>query len=88
MATMSSLKEEFHSPSDFTINVITRVARIKRPSDDPYYVDDTLDANPPYYLLRGKPTPEALEAARQLAIKHGYPAPRDPPEPARRVPQA
>jgi hypothetical protein len=52
-----------------------------RPSDDPYYVDDTLDAYPPYHLLRGKPTPEAMEAAKRLAAERGYPPPQFPSEP-------
>jgi hypothetical protein len=52
-----------------------------QPSDDPYYLDDTLDAYPPYHLLRGKPTPEAMEAAKRLAAKRGYPPPQFPPEP-------
>ena len=51
-----------------------------RRSDDPYYLDDTLDAHPPYHLLRGKPTPEAMEAAKQLAAKRGYLMPHLPPE--------
>ena len=49
-------------------------------SDDPYYLDDTLDAYPPYHLLRAKPTPESMAAAQQLAAKHGYPMPHLPPE--------
>jgi hypothetical protein len=40
------------------------------------YFDDTLDAYPPLRrLFPGKPTPEAMEAARQLADKRGYPMP-------------
>ena len=47
-----------------------------------YYFDDTLDAHPPFRrLFPGKPTPEAMEAARQLAAKRGYPTPHFPPEP-------
>ena len=52
-----------------------------RQSDDPYYLDDTLDAYPPYHLFRGKPTPEAMEAAKRLAAERGYPPPKFPPEP-------
>jgi hypothetical protein len=48
-------------------------------SDDPYSLDDTLDAHPPYHLLCGQPTPEAMEAARRLAAERGYP-PRFPPD--------
>ncbi len=58
-----------------------------RPSDDPYYLDDTLDAYPPYHLLRGKPTPEAMEAARAKAIERGYPLPKLPAE-AEAAPEA
>ena len=47
-----------------------------------YYFDDTLDAYPPLRrLFPGKPTPEAMEAARQLAAKRGYPMPHFPDEP-------
>ncbi len=45
-----------------------------------YYFDDTLDAYPPYHLFRGKPTPEAMEAAKRLAAERGYPPPHFPPE--------
>ena len=46
-----------------------------------YYFDDTLDAYPPLRrLFPGKPTPEAMEAARQLAAKRGYPMPHFPDE--------
>ncbi len=52
-----------------------------QPSDDPYYLDDTLDAYPPRRrLFPGRPTAEAMEAARQLAAKRGYPMPHLPPE--------
>ena len=51
-----------------------------RRSDDPYYVDDTLAAYPPYHLLRGKPTPEAMEAAKRLAAERGYAPPVFPTE--------
>ena len=51
-----------------------------RQSDDPYYLDDTLDAYPPYHLFHGKPTPEAMEAAKRLAAERGYPSPKFPPE--------
>jgi len=43
-------------------------------------IDDTLDVHPPYHLLRGKPTPEDMAAAKQLAAEHGYPLPHFPPE--------
>ncbi len=47
-----------------------------QPSNDPFYCDDTLDAYPPLRrLFPGKPTREAMEAARQLAAKRGYPMP-------------
>lgn len=47
----------------------------------PYYFDDTLDAYPPLCrLFPCRPTPEAMEAARQLAAKRGYPMPHLPPE--------
>ncbi len=50
-----------------------------RPTDDPYYLDDTLDAHPPLRrLFGGKPTPEAMEAAKRLAAKRGYPTPQSP----------
>jgi hypothetical protein len=46
-----------------------------------YYFDDTLDAYPPLRrLFPGKPTPEAVEAARQLAANRGYPMPHVPTE--------
>lgn len=52
-----------------------------QPSNDPFYCDDTLDAYPPLRrLFPGKPTPEAMEAARQLAAKRGYPMPHFPDE--------
>lgn len=51
-----------------------------RRSDDPYYGDDTLDAHPPYHLLRGKPTPEAMAAARRLAAARGFPPPHLRPD--------
>src|SRR5438132_13648619 len=47
-----------------------------------YYFDDTLDAYPPFHLFHGTPTPEAMEAAKQLAAKRGYPMPRIAPEAA------
>src|SRR5687768_6917420 len=46
-----------------------------------YYFDDTLDAHPPFHVFRAEPTPEAMEAARQLAAQRGYPMPHFPPEP-------
>ncbi len=47
-----------------------------QPSNDPFYCDDTLDAHPPLRrLFPGKPTPEAMEAARQLTAKRGYAKP-------------
>ena len=46
-----------------------------------YYFDDTLDAYPPLRRrFPGEPTPEAMEAARQLAAQRGYPKPQLPPE--------
>lgn len=39
-------------------------------------IDDTLDAYPPYHLIRGKPTPEAMEAAKRIAAERGYPPPQ------------
>jgi len=41
-------------------------------------LDDTLDAQPPYHLLRGRPTREAIEAAKRLAAEYGYPLPELP----------
>jgi hypothetical protein len=38
-----------------------------RRSDDPYYLDDTLDAYPPYHLSKGPSTPEEIAAARAKA---------------------
>jgi hypothetical protein len=48
---------------------------------DPYYLDDTLDAYPPYHLLRGPSTPEEIAAGRAKAIKRGL-LPRDHPAPS------
>jgi hypothetical protein len=36
-----------------------------------FYFDDTLDAYPPYHLLRGPSTPEEIAAARAKALKRG-----------------
>ncbi|MBI3973045.1 MAG: hypothetical protein HY332_17340 [Chloroflexi bacterium] len=63
----------------------TTVRRSLYPPEHPrkrerYYFDDTLDAYPPYHLFRGKPTPEAMEAAKRLAAKRGYPPPHFPPD--------
>jgi hypothetical protein len=46
-----------------------------------YYFDDTLDACPPLHrLFPGKPTPEAMAAAKQLTAERGYPMPHIPDE--------
>ena len=42
-------------------------------------IDDTLDAHPPYHLLRGQPTAEDVEVAKQLAAEYGYSLPEIPP---------
>lgn len=34
-------------------------------------LDDTLDAHPPYHLYSGKPSPEAIAAARRLMEERG-----------------
>ncbi|MDQ3703100.1 MAG: hypothetical protein M3442_19595 [Chloroflexota bacterium] len=43
------------------------------------YIDDTLDAYPPYHLLRGTPSPEALAAAREKAVERRLIAPDTSP---------
>lgn len=43
-----------------------------------YYFDDTLDAYPPYHLLRGPSTPEEIAAARAKALERGW-LPREHP---------
>lgn len=39
---------------------------------EPFYFDDTLDAYPPYHLLRGPSTPEEIAAARAKALERGW----------------
>src|SRR5206468_13023152 len=40
----------------------------RRPTHRRGYIDDTLDAYPPYHVLyRGTPTPEQIQAAKRLA---------------------
>src|SRR5688572_20394733 len=55
---------------------------------DPYYVDDTLDAYPPYHLFEGPSTPEEIAAARAKAIERGLLPPDDPALPRRRMASA
>ena len=50
---------------------------------DPYYLDDTLDAYPPYDLFEGPSTPEEIAAARAKAIERGLLPPDDPALPRR-----
>src|SRR5688572_3929185 len=52
---------------------------------DPYYLDDTLDAYPPYHLFEGPSTPEELAAARAKAIERDLLPPDAPALPRRRI---
>jgi hypothetical protein len=51
---------------------------------DPYYLDDTLDAFPPYHLFEGPSTPEEIAAARAKAIERGLMPPDHPAHPSQR----